>query len=111
MIEQFCERDLDTLDLTSYSLNDSEIYDILVYLRPIKKIKGLKLVKNKLTNDGLGRIMELIPRVTNLNLSFNQLCDDSMVTLLAHRTKIPYLRIINLSNNKINERRTKSAID
>lgn len=111
LIEQFCERDLDTLDLTSYSLNDSEIYDILAYLRPIKKIKGLKLVKNKLTNDGLVKIMELIPGVTNLNLSFNQLCDDSMTTLLAHRSKIPYLRIINLSNNKINERRTKNSID
>jgi hypothetical protein len=33
-----------------------EIYDILFYLKSIKKIKGLKLVKNKLTNEGLSKI-------------------------------------------------------
>lgn len=102
---------MDTLDLTGYSLSDTEIYDILLYLKSIKKIKGLKLVKNKLTNDGLSKIFDLIPNVTNLNLSFNQLSDDAMLSLLDSRPKIPYLRIINLSNNKINERRTKTAID
>ena len=88
-----------------------EIYDILLYLKSIKKMKGLKLVKNKLTSDGLSKIFDLIPNVTNLNLSFNQLSDDTMLSLLDNRPKIPYLRIINLSNNKINERRTKNAID
>lgn len=102
---------MDTLDLTGYSLSDTEIYDILLYLKSIKKIKGLKLVKNKLTNDGLSKIFDLIPNVTNLNLSFNNLGDDAMLSLLDNRPKIPYLRIINLSNNKINERRTKTAID
>ena len=102
---------MDTLDLTGYSLSDTEIYDILLYLKSIKKIKGLKLVKNKLTSDGLSKIFDLIPNVTNLNLSFNQLSDDAMLSLLDNRPKIPYLRIINLSNNKINERRTKNAID
>ena len=102
---------MDTLDLTGYSLSDMEIYDILLYLKSIKKIKGLKLVKNKLTSDGLSKIFDLIPNVTNLNLSFNQLSDDAMLSLLDNRPKIPYLRIINLSNNKINERRTKNAID
>ena len=102
---------MDTLDLTGYSLSDMEIYDILLYLKSIKKMKGLKLVKNKLTSDGLSKIFDLIPNVTNLNLSFNQLSDDAMLSLLDNRPKIPYLRIINLSNNKINERRTKNAID
>ena len=51
MIEEFVQRDnLDTLDLTGYSLSDSEIVDVLKYLKPLKKIKGLKLVKNNLTN-------------------------------------------------------------
>jgi hypothetical protein len=68
-------------------------------------------VKNKLTNEGLLNIFELIPNVTNLNLSFNQLGDDAMISLLDNRHKIPFLRIINLSNNKINERKTKNAID
>ena len=112
LIEDFCERDnLDTLDLTGYLLNDIEIYEVLAYLKPIKKIKGLKLVKNKLTNEGILRIIDFMPSVTNINLSFNQPGDESISILLNNRAKIPYLRIINLSNNKINERKTKNAID
>ena len=58
MVEEFIGRDnLDTLDLSSYNLSDSEIIDVLSYLRPLKKIKGLKLVKNSLTNEGVGRLM------------------------------------------------------
>jgi len=49
--------------------------------------------------------------VTNLNLSFNLLNDDSLNMILSNRPKIPLLRIVNLSNNKINERRAKATID
>lgn len=99
------------MDLTGYSLTDNEIYEILKFLKPIKKIKGLKLVKNKLTTEGLLRIIDLIPAVTNLNVSFNLLGDESVLVLLSNREKIPVLRIVNLSNNKINERKTKTAIE
>lgn len=103
MVEEFCSREnLDTLDLTGYSLSNEEICDILKYLRTIKKIKGLKLVKNRLSNEGLVKILEFIPSVTNLNLAFNQLSDDALINLLSSRPKVPQLRIINLSNNKIN---------
>lgn len=80
------------------------------YVKPLKKIKGLKLVKNKLANEGLARIMEMIPTVTNLNLSFNQLADESLTIILANRQKVPLLRIINISNNKINERKVKPYV-
>ena len=112
MVEDFCQRDnLDTLDLTGYSLSDSEIVDVLRYLKPLKKIKGLKLVKNNLTNDGLARIIEFIPGVTNLNLSFNVLGEEALGTILASRQHLPLLRIINISNNKINERKARSTIE
>jgi Ran GTPase-activating protein (RanGAP) involved in mRNA processing and transport len=68
-------------------------------------------VKNRLSNEGLARIIELMPFVTNINLSFNLLGDEAIATLLGNRAKISSLRIINLSNNKINERKTKNAID
>lgn len=71
-------------------------------MKPVKRIKGLKLVKNKLTNDGLCKIFEYIPAVTNLNMAFNQLSEDSLMNLLGNRQKVPMLRIINLSNNRIN---------
>ena len=103
MVEDFIDREnLDTLDLTGYNLTDGEVADVLNYLKPKKKIKGLKLVKNSLTNDGLGRIVELIPSVTNLNLSFNLLGDESLSVILASKQEMPLLRIINISNNKIN---------
>lgn len=76
-----------------------------------KRIKGLKLGKNKLTNEGLVRAVDFMPGVTNLNLAFNQLTDDALLNLLAQRQKVPNLRIINLSNNRINERKAKTAID
>ena len=69
------------------------------------------MVKNNLSNEGLNRIIELIPNVTNLNLSFNGLGEESLVTILAHRQQLPVLRIINISNNKINERKAKSTVD
>jgi Ran GTPase-activating protein (RanGAP) involved in mRNA processing and transport len=78
------------------------VVDVLKYLKPIKRIKGLKLVKNNLTSEGLARIIELIPAVTNLNLSFNTLGDESLGVILSSRLQVPQLRIINISNNKIN---------
>ena len=112
MVEEFIQRDnLDTLDLTGYSLSDQSIIDVLRYLQPLKKIKGLKLVKNNLSNEGLNKIIEFIPNVTNLNLSFNGLGEDSLLTILSHRQQLPVLRIINISNNKINERKAKSTVD
>ncbi len=88
--------------MSSYSLSDTEVVDVLKYLKPIKRIKGLKLVKNNLTSEGLARIIELIPAVTNLNLSFNSLGDESLGVILSSRLQVPQLRIINISNNKIN---------
>ena len=111
MVEQFCQREnLDTLDLTGYNLLDNEILDVLKYLKPIKRIKGLKLVKNRLTIQGLAKIIEMIPTVTNLNLSFNQLSDEALSFILSVKQKIPMLRIINISNNKINERKVKTTL-
>ena len=112
VVADFMENEqMDTLDLTGQSLLDVEIYEILQLARSAKKIRCLKLGRNKLTTEGLGRVLELLPAVPNLNLSFNQLTDDAITTLLAHRQKVPQLRIVNLSNNRINERRVKTAID
>jgi hypothetical protein len=102
---------MDTLDLSGQHLHDVEIIEILKVVRSLKKIKGLKLVKNRLTNEGLSKLLELIPSVTNLNLSFNQLTDDAVTLLLTHSDRVPLLRIVNLSNNRINERRAKIMLE
>ncbi len=79
-----------------------EIYEILQLARAAKKIKCLKLGRNKMTTEGLAKVLEFLPAVTNLNLSFNQLTDDAITQLLNNRHKVPQLRIVNLSNNRIN---------
>ena len=45
------------MDLTNCSLNDEEIIEIMKYLKPRKKLKGVKLVKNRLTTEGLGALL------------------------------------------------------
>jgi hypothetical protein len=77
----------------------------------MKKIKGLKLIKNKLSSSGLSKIIEYIPSVTNLNLAFNLLGDEALMVLLDNQAKIPLLRVINVSNNKINERNARAALE
>lgn len=77
----------------------------------MRKIKGLKLVKNKLSSSGFSKIIDYIPTVTNLNLAFNLLSEETLVVLLDNRAKIPLLRVINISNNRINERNVKPALE
>lgn len=101
---------LDTLDLSSYGLSDSEVVDVLKYLRPLKALKGLKLVKNQISSAGLNKVLQLIPQVTNLNLSFNLLTEEALNVIIGSRKEVPSLRIINISNNKINERKAKSHV-
>lgn len=88
--------------MSNQSLCDYEINELLKFVKTVRKIKGLKLVKNRLTTDGLAKIIEHITTITNLNLSFNQLGDDAVNLLLTNRPKVPQLRIVNLSNNRIN---------
>jgi hypothetical protein len=46
-----------------------------------------------------------------MNLSYNLLTDDVVDILIDKRESLPCLRIINLSHNKINERRIKTKAD
>ena len=93
---------MDTLDLSNQELCDIEIEEVVRFAKTIKKIKGLRLSRNRLTSDGFLRILDHIPAITNLNISFNQLNDDIINHFLNHRKKLPNLRIVNLSNNRIN---------
>ena len=111
VVTEFCQKQMETLDLSGQMLLDYEILEVLKFIKSRKKIKGLKLIKNKLTTDGLTKMLDQIPSITNLNLSYNNLTDDAISQLLSQSNKVPNLRIVNLSNNKINERRSKNIID
>ena len=49
IVTEFCQKQMDTLDLTGQGLADFEVVEVLIFLKKIKKVKGLKLIKNKLT--------------------------------------------------------------
>lgn len=76
-----------------------------------KPIKCLKLCKNKLTNHGLGQMIQHMGSITNINLSYNGLTDECVDIFVDKREHLPCLRIINLAHNKVNERKVKSKLE
>ena len=71
----------------------------------------MKLSKNRLTNAGLAQLLEFMENATNINVSYNSLTDEAVDEFISRRNSLPNLRIINLSNNKLNERKVKSKIE
>ena len=61
----------DALDLTNCDLNDEKVEILLKNVRKNKKIKGLKLTKNKITDVGFFNIIDCLGSTSNLNLSNN----------------------------------------
>ena len=102
----------DTLDMTGCSLNDQEIYQVILAANEHKSIQNLKLSKNKLTNEGLSQILPYLDYTTSLNVSYNQLTEDVFDELLKCKEGLPYLRIVNLTHNRIiNEKRAKAKTE
>ena len=107
MLSDF-KKSKDTLDMTGCSLNDDEIYQVVLGANEHKSIQNLKVSKNKLTNDGFVRILPYLDFATSINLSYNQLTEDVFDELLKCKEGLPYLRIVNLTHNRIiNEKKGK----
>lgn len=49
--------------------------------------------------------------VTNFNCAKNNITEDALAILIKNRHKVPTLRILNLSQNKVNERKAKVYIE
>lgn len=77
MLAEF-KKSTDTLDISNCDLQDESIVQIVGAASEIKKIKCLKLTKNKLTNEGLRMILGYLSYSTSLNLSFNALSDECL---------------------------------
>ena len=72
--EEFVKNDSkDVLDLSKCSLNDEMVIRLLKEVRKQKRIKGLKLGHNELTDQGFEGIIDFLGSTSNLNLSNNQL--------------------------------------
>lgn len=74
MLNDF-KKSKDTLDMTGCDLNDDEIFNVVLVASQHKPIQNLKLAKNKLSNEGLVKLLPYIDSSTSLNLSYNNLTE------------------------------------
>lgn len=74
------------------------------------KVKTLKLIRNKLTDDGIAKMLPYFNNIISLNLSQNQLTENTIGILIDYKLKLPNLKTVILSQTKIVERKSKAAI-
>lgn len=91
---------LEVLDLTNADLGDAAVSQICSYLTG-SKVKTVKLIRNRLTDEGLEKILPHMENIIVLNLSQNSLTERTLDLLINNRIKLPHLKSIVLSVNKI----------
>ena len=64
---------LDTVDFTNAELGDNTLLHILEMMRDNTRVKTLKLIRNKLTDEGIVKMIPYFTNIHSLNLSQNQL--------------------------------------
>lgn len=101
---------METVDFTNAELGDQVMLQIAEHIRG-KKIKTLKLIRNKLTDEGLEKMLPHFSSIITLNLSQNLLTDRFIDYLLTHLPRLPLLKSIILSQNKIKERSVKTRLE
>ena len=74
------------------------------------KVKTLKLIRNKLTDDGIAKMLPYFNNIISLNLSQNQLTENTIGILIDYKLKLPNLKTVILSQTKIVERKSKATI-
>ena len=100
MLEQLYNDQLELLDLTNAELGDSTVLQICEFLRGTK-VKSVKLIRNKLTDDAILKMLYALGNVVTLNLSQNMLTEHTIDNLILNREYLPALKSVILSQNKI----------
>lgn len=88
-----------------------QVVCIVELLKVNKSVKMLKLIRNRLTDDFVERILPFIGNVTTLNLSQNYLTEKSLDYIMAATNQLPSLRNVVLSQNRIREKGCKGKLD
>ncbi len=78
---------------------------------PGTRIKTIKFIRNKLTDDCLTKMIPYISNVITLNLSQNLFTEKVLDIFIENRDMLPKMKNIILSLNKIIERKHKGKID
>lgn len=75
------------------------------------KARTLKLIRNKLTDEGIAKILVHLGNIVTLNVSQNLLTDNILDILYESKKHLPSLKNLILSQNKIVERKHKVKIE
>lgn len=111
IINDFLKHDLrEVLDLSNCEITDEDAGPMLKMVRKARKIRGLKISQNQISDSGFLGMVEYLNSTSNLNLSYNLLTEEALSIIIENRDKLSPLRIVNLSFNKINEKKAKTKI-
>ena len=80
-------------------------------MRDSTKVKSLKLIRNKLSDDGIAKMMPYFSHLMSINLSQNQLTEQTLNLFIENRANLPLLKSLVLSQTKIVERKSKAIIE
>lgn len=111
IVNNFIKQDLkEVLDLSKCDLQDKLAIQLLEQVRKQRKIRGLKLSHNCITDKGFEEIVKFIGSTTNLNLAYNKLTEEALNIIIKNRDLMSPLRIVNLSGNDFIEKKCKGKI-
>lgn len=96
--------------MTNAELGDAVILQICEFLKG-SRVKTVKFIRNKLSDDGVLKMIGSFGGISTLNLSQNYLTEQTLVHLANSRQTLTNLRTVILSQNKIIERKHKEFID
>ena len=71
----------------------------------------MKFIRNKLTDEGVAKILPNLGNATSINLSQNALTENVLDILCENAHFLPHLKTVILSQNKIIERKHRSKIE
>jgi hypothetical protein len=99
------------LDLSRCELSDADALSHIKEVRKHRKIRGLKLCQNLITDAGFESIIDYLGTTSNLNISYNKLTEASLTAMLNKKDKISPLRIIKMTFNNINDKKAKVKVE
>ena len=80
-------------------------------MRDNVRAKTLKLIRNKLTDEGVTKMMPYFGNLLSINLSQNQLTENVLNLFIENKNNMPLLKSLVLSQTKIVERKSKPIIE
>ena len=110
VLEGIINDTLETVDFTNAELGDNNVALISELLRGTKA-KTVKLIRNKLEDETIHKILPYLGNVITLNLSQNFLTDRTLDILVDGRAYLENIKTIILSQNKIIERKHKTKLE